>query len=39
MNMRNVASCWLYYENILATHGPMNVKNTLPSINTWKLNS
>ena len=25
----NVASCWLYSKNILATHGPMNVKNTL----------
>ena len=22
----NVASCWLYSENILAMHGPMNVK-------------
>ena len=22
----NVASCWLYAENILAMHGPMNVK-------------
>jgi len=26
MNLRNVASCWLYSENILAMHGPMNVK-------------
>ena len=25
--LRNVASCWLYSENILAMHGPMNVKN------------
>jgi len=26
INLRNVASCWLYSENILAMHGPMNVK-------------
>ena len=25
--MRNVASCWLYSENILAMHGPMYVKS------------
>jgi len=25
-NSRKVASCWLYSENILAMHGPMNVK-------------
>jgi len=24
--LRNVASCWLYSENILAMHGPINVK-------------
>ena len=24
--LRNVASCWLYSTNILAMHGPMNVK-------------
>jgi len=24
--LRNVASCWLYSANILAMHGPMNVK-------------
>ena len=24
--LRNVASCWLYTANILAMHGPMNVK-------------
>jgi len=24
--LRTVASCWLYSENILAMHGPMNVK-------------
>jgi len=24
--LRKVASCWLYSENILAMHGPMNVK-------------
>jgi hypothetical protein len=24
--LRNVASCWLYAANILAMHGPMNVK-------------
>ena len=27
--MRNVASGWLYSANILAMHGPMNVKNYL----------
>ena len=26
INLRNVASCWLYSENISAMHGPMNVK-------------
>jgi len=25
--LRKVASCWLYSANILAMHGPMNVKN------------
>jgi len=24
--LRNIASCWLYYVNILAMHGPTNVK-------------
>jgi len=24
--LRNTASCWLYSENILAMHGPRNVK-------------
>jgi len=24
--LRNVAPCWLYSENTLAMHGPMNVK-------------
>ena len=24
--LRNVSSCWLYSENVLATHGLMNVK-------------
>jgi len=24
--LRNIASCWLYSENILAMHGPINVK-------------
>jgi len=23
--LRKIASCWLYSENILAMHGPMNV--------------
>jgi len=26
--LRNIMSCWLYSENILAMHGPMNVKFT-----------
>ena len=26
--LRKVASCWLYSENILAMHGPKNVKFT-----------
>jgi len=25
--LRKVASRWLYFENILAMHGPMNVKD------------
>jgi len=25
--LRNSASCWFYSEDILATHGPMNVEN------------
>ena len=27
--LRNVASCWLYSANILAMHGPVNVKKIL----------
>jgi len=27
--LRNVAACWLHSENILAMHGPMNVKHSV----------
>jgi len=30
--MRKIASCWLYSENILAMHGPMNAKLDLKFI-------
>ena len=33
--LRNVASCWLYSENILAMHGPVNDKNKLYVYHYW----
>jgi len=33
--LRNFASCWLYYENILAMHGPMIVKKHSFNINVF----
>jgi len=31
----NVASCWLYCANILAMHGPMNVKSESWNLQLW----
>ena len=34
----NVASCWLYSANILAMHGPINVKFSGNVLSTFRLN-